>query len=133
MLYEVITDLSGYLCGYGHSAGHVAYYMVYHPFTALTFWGGGLQDYGASYLFQLYLFEKYGGAAFTTALVQEQANGIEGIEKTLAAFGYKDTFDEIFDNWTIANYIDDTRKEGGKYGYNTLDIGSIDTWGYTIA
>jgi len=59
--------------------------MVYHPVTALTFWGGGLESYGASYLFQLYLFEKYGGRAFTTALVQEQANGIEGIEKTLAA------------------------------------------------
>ncbi len=32
----------------------------------------------------------------------------------------------------MANYIDDTRKAGGKYGYSTLDIGSIDTWGYTI-
>ncbi len=129
---EGLADLSGFLCGYGHSQGHLAYYMVYHPFTALTFWGSGLEDYGASYLFQLYLFEKYGGAAFTTALVQEQANGIEGIEKTLAAFGYDDSFDEIFDNWTIANYIDDTRNEGGKYGYDTLEIGSVDTWGYTI-
>jgi immune inhibitor A len=117
---EGLADLAGFFCGYGHSSGHVAYYMVYHPFTALTFWGGGLEDYGASYLFQLYLFEKYGGAAFTSALVQEQANGIEGIEKTLAAFGYGDSFDEIFDNWTIANYVDDTRKAGGKYGYDTL-------------
>ena len=129
---EGLADLSGFLCGYGHSESHLAYYMVYHPFTALTFWGSGLEDYGASYLFQLYLFEKYGGAAFTTALVQEQANGIEGIENTLAAFGYNDSFDEIFDNWTIANYIDDTRKAGGKYGYDTLEIGSIHTWGYSI-
>ena len=129
---EGLADLSGYLCGYGHSQGHIAYYMVYHPFTALTYWGGGLEDYGASYLFQLYLYEKYGGAAFTSALVQEQTNGIEGIEKTLRAFGGKQTFDEIFDNWTIANYVDDTRKAGGKYGYDTLDIGSIDSWGYSI-
>jgi hypothetical protein len=129
---EGLADLAGYFCGYGHSAGHLAYYMVYHPYTALTFWGSGLEDYGASYLFQLYLFEKFGGAAFTTALVQEQANGIEGIANTLAAFGYKDTFDEIFDAWTIANYLDDTKKAGGKYGYDTLEIGSVDTWGYTI-
>jgi hypothetical protein len=129
---EGLADLAGFFCGYGHSAGHVAYYMVYHPITALTFWGSGLEDYGASYLFQLYLFEKYGGAAFTSALVQEQANGIEGIENTLAAFGYKDSFDEIYDNWTVANYLDDTRRAGGKYGYETLDIGSIDSWGYTI-
>ena len=129
---EGLADLAGFLCGYGHPESHVAYYMVYHPFTALTFWGSGLEDYGASYLFQLYLYEKFGGSPFVSALVQEQANGIEGIEKTLADFGYSETFDEIFDNWTVANYIDDTNKAGGKYGYETLDIGSEDSWGYTI-
>ena len=106
--------------------------MIYHPYTALTFWGGELEDYGASYLFQLYLYEKFGGAPFVSALVQEQANGIEGIEIVLAAFGYTETFDEIFDAWTIANYLDDTKKAGGKYGYDTLDVGTIDTWGYSI-
>ena len=129
---EGLADLAGFLAGYGHSQSHLAYYMVYHPLTALTFWGSGLEDYGASYLFELYLFEKYGGAPFISALVQEPANGIEGIENTLAAFGSRDSFDEIFDNWTVANYIDDTRKAGGKYGYETLDIGTIDSWGYTI-
>lgn len=129
---EGLADLAGFLCGYGHSESHLAYYFVYHPFVSLTFWGNGLEDYGASYLFQLYLFEKFGGAAFTSTLVQEQANGIEGIENTLAAFNYRDTFSEIFDDWTIANYIDDTRKSGGKYGYDSLQVGSIDTWGYTI-
>ena len=130
---EGLADLAGFLCGYGHPDSHLAYYMVYHPITSLTFWGSGLEDYGASYLFQLYLWEKYGGTAFTSALVQEQANGIEGVEKTLEAFRVKDSFDQIFDNWTIANYLDDTRKgSGGKFGYNSLDIGSDDTWGYTI-
>jgi immune inhibitor A len=129
---EGLADLAGFFCGYGHSAGHIANYFYNHEATSLTFWGSGLWDYGASYLFQLYLYEKYGGSEFTSALVQEQANGIEGVENTLAAFGYSDTFDEIFDNWTIANYIDDTRKSGGKYGYETLEIGGEDTWGYTL-
>ncbi|GAB4531864.1 MAG: immune inhibitor A [Anaerolineae bacterium] len=129
---EGLADLAGFLCGYGHSSGHIAYYMVYHPMVSLTFWGGGLEDYGASYLFQLYLYEKFGGAAFVSALVQEQANGIQGIENTLAAFGYRESFNDIFDNWTIANYIDDTRKAGGKYGYDTLEVGTADTWGYSI-
>ena len=129
---EGLADLAGYLCGYGHSAGHVAYYMVYHPMVSLTFWNGGLENYGASYLFQLYLYEHYGGSEFTTALVKEQANGIEGIEKTLATLGYTDTFDDIYDYWTIANYLDDTEKAGGKYGYETLDVGTSDTWGYSI-
>ena len=129
---EGLADLAAFLCGYGHPSGRIAYYMIYHPMVSLTFWDGGVENYGASYLFQLYLYEKFGGAAFTAALVQEQANGIEGIQNTLAAFGHSETFDEIFDNWTIANYIDDTRKAGGKYGYDTLDVGSIDTWGYSI-
>jgi len=129
---EGLADLAGYFCGYGHSVGHIANYLVYHPYTALTFWGNGLEDYGASYLFQLYLYEKFGGAAFTSALVQEQANGIKGIENTLAAFGYTETFDEIFDAWTIAVYLDDI-EPGSKYGFDTLEIGTEeDTWGYSI-
>ena len=130
---EAMADLAGFLCGYGHPSGHIAYYMVYHPMTSLTFWGGGLEDYGASYLFGLYLYEQYGGASFISALVQEQGNGIEGIENTLAAFGYRrETFDEVFNDWTIANYVDDTEKAGGKYGYESLEIGTGDTWGYSI-
>lgn len=129
---EGMADLAAFLAGYGHAESHLAYYMVYHPFTPLTFWGGGLEDYGASYLFQLYLFEKFGGAEFISSLVQEQANGIEGIENQLAEFGYHESFDEIFDTWAIANYLDEPNKGGGRYGYENLDIGSIDTWGYTI-
>jgi hypothetical protein len=129
---EAMADLAGFLCGYGHPSGHIAYYMIYHPVTSLTFWGSGLEDYGASYLFALYLYEKFGGVPFISALVQEQANGIEGIENTLAAFGYRETFDEVFDAWTIANYVDDTEKAGGKYGYETLEIGTIDTWYWSI-
>jgi len=128
---EGLADLAGYFCGYGHSSGHIAYYLVYHPSTALTFWGGALEDYGASYLFQLYLYEKFGGAEFITALVAEPLNGIEGIEATLAFFGYTETFDEIFDAWTIANYVDEPIL-GSMYGYDSIEFGTIDTWGYSI-
>jgi hypothetical protein len=128
---EGLADIAGYFCGYGHFSGHIANYMPFHPFTPLTFCGSSLADYGVSYLFILYLYENFGGSPFISALVQEQANGIEGIENTLAAFGYTDTFDEVFDDWTIANYLDDTRVND-RYGYDTLDIGTIDSWGYSI-
>ena len=129
---EGMADLAGFFCGYGHPEDHLAYYMVYHPMVSLTFWGGGLEDYGASYLFTLYLYEHFGGAEFISAVVAEQANGIEGIELTLDAFRYKESFDDIFDRWVVANYIDDTRKARGRYGYESVDIGSFDTWGYSI-
>ena len=129
---EGLADLAGYLCGYGHPDGHLMYYMAYHPMTSLTFWGGELEDYGMSYMFQLYLFEHFGGIPFVTALVNETANGIEGIENTLAAFGYTESFDEIFDIWTIANYLDDPSIGDGEYSYELLSIGSSDTRGWTI-
>lgn len=131
---EGMADLSGFFAGYGHAAGHLAYYMVYHR-TSLTNFAGGLEDYGKSYLFQLYLNENFGGPDFIKALVDEQANGIEGIENQLAAFGYTASFDEIYRDWTLANYLDDTSLQGvsgAKLGYDTLDIPSTDTWGYSI-
>ncbi len=131
-LDEGCADLAGFFCGYGHLTSHLLYYLVLHPITSLTFWGNGLEDYGASYLFMLYLYEKYGGAEFISTLVAEQLNSIESVEKTLEKFGYKQSFDDIFDDWVIANYLDDTKKAGGKYGYENLEIGSATTGGWTI-
>jgi immune inhibitor A len=131
---EGMADLSGYFAGYGHSDDHLAYYMVYHR-TPLTVWGGGLEDYGESYLFQLYLMENFGGPDFTKALVDEPLNGIAGIESQLAASGYDASFDDIYRDWTLANYLDDpalTGNSGAELGYESLDIPSDDTWGYSI-
>lgn len=131
---EGMADLAPYLAGYGHSQSHLAYYLVYHR-SPLTVWGGNLEDYGKSYLFQLYLLENFGGAPMIKALVDEQANGSAGINNQLKAFGYKTTFDEIYRDWTVANYLDDPSQKGlsgAKLGYLGLDIPSADTWGYSI-
>jgi immune inhibitor A len=34
-----------------------------------------------------------------------------------------DRFDELFANWVIANYLDDHRLAGGRYGYKSLQLG----------
>ncbi len=131
---EGMADLSGFFAGYGHAEDHLAYYMVYHR-TSLTNWGNALEDYGESYLFQLYLNENFGGPAFIKALVDEPANGIEGIENQLAAFSYTTSFDDIYRDWTLANYLDDVTlpgDSGAQLGYDNLDIPSNDTWGYSI-
>jgi len=132
---EGMADLAGYLCGYGHSSGHIAYYMNYHRWP-LTNWLGSLQDYGQSYLFQLYLLENFSEEMpFASYLVDEQANGIEGIENVLSDLGYGATFDDIYHDWVLANYLDDTGltgNSGAPLGYSTLDIPSDDTWGYSI-
>jgi len=129
---EGLADLSGYFCGYGHESGHIYYYLTYHLLTSLTFWGGALENYGACYLFQLYLWEHFGGTPFTMDLVSNPLHGIDGIMDTLSDRGYTISFDEIFRRWAIANYIDDTSIGNGEYGYFTLDIPSRDTWGISI-
>jgi len=131
---EGCADMAGFLCGYGHSiaTSHMAYYLRHHWWIPLTVWLGTLGDYGASYLFMLYLYEHYGGARIISAIVHEQANGIEGINNALKAAGYKKNFDAIFQDWTIANYLDDTTFAGGIYGYSTLNIPSTDTGGRSI-
>src|SRR5512143_417670 len=56
---EGLADMAQYFNGFGHDDGHVVYFLAYHR-TPLTVWGGGLESYGASYLFQLYLLENFG-------------------------------------------------------------------------
>lgn len=131
---EGMADIAPFLSGYGHVAGHVAYYLVFHR-APLTVWNDGLEDYGESYLFQLYLLENFGGPTFIKALVDEDDNGIKGIEDQLSFFGYSASFDDIYRDWTLTNYLDDTSLtgvSGAKLGYEALDIPSADTWGYSI-
>jgi hypothetical protein len=129
---EGCADFAIYMCGYGHDAGHIANYLVYHPYTSLTFWGGGLESYGASYLFTLYLYEHFDGIPFIVDLVHNPLHSIEGVVDTLLDHGYTISFEQLFHNWAVANYIDDTSIGNGEYGYFTLDIPSLDTWGYSI-
>ena len=130
-LNEGCSDLAIYLCDYGHPLSHINYFLKYHPWTPLTVFNNALEDYGAAYLFTLYLYEKYGGADFISALVRHDGTGIEGIEDVLDDFGYRTSFRKIFDDWAIAIYADDDKKCGGKYGFDNLDIGP-DTNGVTI-
>lgn len=121
---EGCSTLAEWLCGYGFSPGHISEYLLWFWDTPLVIWEGYLADYGASFLFTFYMYEHYGGAALLWDLVQDQANGIEGWENALAAHGIKRSFDKIFQDWCIANYLDDTSFGKGRYGYYELDIPS---------
>ncbi|MFX0020935.1 MAG: hypothetical protein ACFE9S_01320 [Candidatus Hermodarchaeota archaeon] len=126
------SDLAMYLCGYGFAPDHLSNYFHWHWDTPLTIWEGYLADYGASILWTFYMYEHYGGASLIKDSCYEQANGIEGWNNVLAARGIDKTFDEIFQDWCIANYLDDTSFCKGKFGYYNLDIPSDNTEGESI-
>jgi len=109
-----------------------------NPDVSLTYWDYinadnlVLANYGASYAFFMYLAEHYGGSSFIQNVVTRSTDGIDSIEQSLAYFGYNSDFKELFRNWTIANYLDNTSFENGFYGYENVTISmSIEGSPYT--
>lgn len=135
--YDVDEDafinegLSGYaefLGGYKNyegwdTFGHITSF-VDSPDNPLVDWDNEIRDYGATTLFILYLSEHYGGNDTIKKLVAEKSNGITSINKVLKSEGYSETFNDVFSNWIIANYLDDPSLNinSGKYGYTTVDL-----------
>ena len=118
---EGCSTLAEFICGYGHTT-NLFDYIAYFWDTSLVIWQGYLEDYGVVYLWTLYMYEHYGGQPLIWDIVHEQANGIEGWNNVLQAHGIKKNFDEIFQDWAIANYLDDTSFAKGIYGYYNLDL-----------
>jgi hypothetical protein len=129
---EGLAQLAMYYCGYGFPVSDLEEYFAYWWDTSLAIWQGELSNYGIVFLWSFYMYEHYGGRAFIWDLIHEQANGIAGYNNVLAAHGFTKTFDDIFQDWAIANYIDDTSFAGGIYGYYALNIPSADTYGWSI-
>jgi hypothetical protein len=129
---EGCSELAQIICGYGFPSSHLQNYLVYWWQTSLVIWEGTLANYGASALFTYYMYEHYGGQPFIYALVHEQANGIQGYNNVLKARHKCKNFDQIFQDWAIANYLDDTSFANGIYGYYGLDIPSTNTFGDSI-
>ena len=102
----------------------------------LNDWGGDIGDNGphcsASYLFMVYFLDRFGEDA-TKALVRHDENGFVGIEKvtneldlTNATTGKPYTSNELFADWAVANLLQDTGIEGGRYDYQTYNPTSVD-------
>jgi len=92
------------------------------PDNSLTNWGGAWTDYIQTYLWSLYFYERYGGHPAIYALVHEPMNTIAGYEAVLDAYGYVENFADVFADWTVANFLDDSTIGDGRYGYVGEDL-----------
>ncbi|MEA3266464.1 MAG: FlgD immunoglobulin-like domain containing protein, partial [Candidatus Fermentibacteria bacterium] len=88
-----------------------------NPDNNLTVWDGNWADYIKTYLWSLYFFEQYGGHATVYALVHEPLNSMAGFDAVLDDYGYTENTEDIFIDWAVANYLDDTTIADGRYGY----------------
>ncbi len=138
---EGLADFAIFLNDLGINEGHTYYHQVFHRETSLTKWGGGLQDYGASYTFFQYLWEQAGGngdgtfepdkeydAAGGDLLIKkifaEQGNGVDGVQAAIEDFNAETgasvpDFAEVFANWAVAIDLD-------VEGTDLFDVKAID-------
>lgn len=81
------------------------------------------QYYGGGYLWMLYLYEHYGGTRLTRAELADRTHSNMAVfDDVLARLGYKVTADDVFADWVVANYVNDTTIAGGKYGYTHTGV-----------
>jgi len=118
---ELAVDLNGF------EIGGFDYLFAQDPDLQLTFWpddeqGESAPHYGASYLFAKYLYDQFGQPTITD-ITQHPKDGMDSLDEVLknelklAEIPGVPAGDQVFQNWTIANFLQDSNLENGIYGY----------------
>ena len=76
-------------------------------------------NYGAAGLFLSYLVAHHGGEVAARGLLEEQADGIAGVEAYLEDATAGVSFDQVFQDWSVATLLD---LEVGPYSYPDIDL-----------
>ena len=118
---EGLADLAMFLNGY--STGGHEFSFADDPNTQLNFWpegGGRGANYGASFTFWLYVYDKYGEDGIK-AIVADRLNGLDGVAEALRQVGYRGALDDFFADWAVAKFLDNPSLEDGRYGFAKTD------------
>ena len=116
-----------FLCDYGHPWTYIDSFM-YTPDNSLTVWGDQgdiniLADYGAAYLFMLYMHDHFRGPRIISTIVADPENGIDGINNALKTARFRQwNFDKVFRYWRIANLIHTDIPQRGWYNYKSINL-----------
>ena len=114
------------LCGFGLDPSYpISYFAT--PDNSLTEWGDQgdiniLADYGESALWVIYISDHYGGANTIRYFVQNGIPGIDGVNAALKHFKYRQTFDDVFHDWKLANLIRADFPGCKKYNYTSINL-----------
>ena len=110
----------------GYDIGGFDYLFMLDPDLSLTFWPGpgeSSANYGASFMYLNYFLNRFGEQA-TKALVAHPENGMNSIDIVLRELGETDPAtgqpidaDDVFEDWVVANYLDDPSFADGRYTY----------------
>jgi hypothetical protein len=131
-LNEGLSELATLITGYGSSGFAPGFLSA--PNIQLTHWpeDDSLRPdhYGAAYLFAAYFYQRYGESA-TTTLVNDAANGMESVQRTLTAINAADPSTgapvnavDLFADWLVTNLLMDASVGDGRYAYTLDDLSS---------
>ena len=152
---EGLADLAIFLNGYDIGGSHLTYHQVFHRETSLTRWGGGLENYGASLTYFLYLWEQAGGNGggdyapdgvyddaggdlLIKLIFQNAADGMEGVQAAIDQFNAITganlrSAEDLFKDWAIAVKLDDEGSD--RWDIRNIDFGdpAFTSWTVDIA
>jgi hypothetical protein len=125
---EGLSELASHLNGYNVDNAYQLY--LRQPDLQLTAWGHSssqsLPYYGSSYLFMLYFLEQF-GEEMVKQVVAHPENSLTGFNQVLQNAGYAQTFDDVFADFIIANYLNDPMLAAGRWGYRDLSFRHANT------
>ena len=120
------ADVAIYLC-FGPDSTLVSHLNQWTeaPELSIRWWNQRFADYGAGFIFTMYLADHLGGGPAVRQLVQDSATGGVSVQNlalsppsgSSGAIGR--TMGEIFANFSVAAFLD---SEQGIYGFSNLDL-----------
>jgi len=90
--------------------------FLINPSDSLTEWRGERYDYPSVNLLAHYLAEQFGDNFFSR-MIKNNKVGISSIEQALKDEGSNLSFSQVFNNWLVANYLNNSSLSSGQYGY----------------
>jgi hypothetical protein len=128
-LNEGFSELATFLNGYSPSG--FEYYFAEDADIQLNEWPNDPNStdvhYGSGFLFTTYLLDRFGEET-TKAVVADQINGLDSIDNVFEQEGIKNpdtgeqmTSNQLFMDWTIANFLNDPSIADGRYSYHNYN------------
>ncbi len=129
-LNEGFSELAAYLNDY--DPGGFDWSYLTDPDLQLNDWPNNpnatTPHYGAGFLFTTYFLNRFGPEATQTLAAQSQ-NGLDSVDLTLEQLDIRDPLtgtplraDDVFLEWTIANYLNDPDVADGRFFYGNYDL-----------
>ena len=118
---EGMAELASSLASPGRAPGTSSFQRS--PDVQLTAWSQGAQTslhYQASYLFSHYFAQRFGEDA-VAGLLREPGRPPDTITAFLSRNGLGVTFEDVFEDWIVANLLDDPAVGDGRYAHSGLE------------